>query len=76
MPVGRSSSVAGSSFMQVRNTRAAPAATPGAASGSVTARSTPQRRAAQRPGDLLQHRRRLRTEARTAPTAAGRNSTA
>ncbi len=32
--------MAGSSFMQVRNTSAVPAATPGASSGAVTVRST------------------------------------
>ena len=38
-PVGRSKSVAGSSFIVVRNTSAAPATSPGATSGSVTRRN-------------------------------------
>src|SRR5699024_9290442 len=75
VPVGCSSRVAGSSFIAVSMTRAAPAAMPGPASGRVTRRSTsvrvlPRERATSSMRGLL-----IATEARTEPTAMGRKST-
>jgi hypothetical protein len=73
MPVGRSSSVAGSSFMHVRNTRAAPAAIPGPMSGTVTVVNT---RAGGRPRLRATSSSRggaCAAAALTAATASGRN---
>ncbi len=76
MPVGRSSSVAGSSFMAVRATSATPAPTPGSASGRVTRRSTS---APEEPRDRAASSRAGEDWA-TAPatdvTASGRNRVA
>jgi len=71
-PVGRSTSVAGSSFMHVRNTSIAPASTPGPASGRVTRRNTdrveaPMPRAAASRVGLTRSR-----DALVDPTACGR----
>ena len=76
-PVGRSSSVAGSSFMQVRKTSAAPGADAGRGQRQRDRAQHVRRAPAQRPGDLLQGGRGLGGGAApTAPTASGRNSVA
>ena len=73
-PMGLRISVAGSSFMVRRNTRAAPVRIPGRTSGSVTVRRTdsgprPRLRAASSNSG-----RTWSNEVRREPTAAGRNS--
>ena len=74
-PRGLSISVAGSSFIDTRNTRAAPISTPGRTSGTVTLRITwpgvrPSPRAASSSRGLTWW-----SDARVAPSAAGSRST-
>src|SRR5918999_1678252 len=76
MPVGRSSNVAGSFFMQTTKVSAAPAATPGAASGTVTSRRTRSGRRPRERATLSRTGGSCRMAARMAATATGKNSTA
>jgi len=74
-PVGRKISVAGNSFIAVRNTSAAPATTPGAISGRVT---RPNARVGVSPSVRAASTSRGSTcsvEVRIAPTAWGMNRT-
>src|SRR5690606_3456359 len=75
IPVGRSSSVAGNSFIHVRNASAAPAPIPGAVSGSVMVRNTP---AGPRPNERAtcsSSGGAWAAAAATAPIPSGRKST-
>ncbi len=74
-PVGRRMRVAGSSFITLTATRAAPASSPGAISGAVTAAKAP---AGVRPSERATCSSTGLVDAtaeRAAPTATGRNST-
>src|SRR6056297_1701335 len=74
-PNGLSISVAGSSFIVVRKTSAAPAATPGAMSGSVTSRNAPVEERPSVRAASVSLGSTWSTDDRTEPTACGRNRT-